>query len=235
MLEEAVRAERSDVGRAVGRDYPSPRAASSAPRGRATERSERERLERERQARAVRPAQRRAPDPRGADPRGADPRAAVPRPPARVAGRPSGEFRQPTPQVEDRRTGSSVAGRGRTAPASGPRLRGALAVLGIFLLTLVAAAADSYIGLGLGMITLVALTLGTVLAALAVRRRDLFSVIVAPPLVFVAVAVVNIGLAPSATLNLPTLATLLVRGFPAMGIATGAAVLLSLFRLVARR
>jgi NADH:ubiquinone oxidoreductase subunit K len=110
-----------------------------------------------------------------------------------------------------------------------------LAVLGVFLLTLAAAAADSYIGLGLGMITLVALAAGSVFATLAVRRRDLLSVVVAPPLVFVAVALVNIGLAPSATLSLPTMATLLVRGFPAMAIATGAAVVLGLFRLITRR
>ena len=51
----------------------------------------------------------------------------------------------------------------------------------------------------------------------------------------VAVALANIGLAPSASLSLPTLATLLVRGFPAMGLATGAAVLISLFRLATRR
>jgi hypothetical protein len=206
-----VRAERSDAGHAAGRGYPSPRAASSAPRGRAPDRSEHP-------ARAGRVSERRAPDPRA----------------PHSGGRHSGEFRRPVPPVDDRRTGSSAA-RTRSAPASGPRLRGSLAVRGVFLLTLAAAAADSYIGLGLGMITLVGLTAGTVIAALVVRRRDLLSVVVAPPLVFVAVAVVNIGLAPSANLNLPTLATLLVRGFPAMGIATGAAVLLSLFRLVARR
>jgi NADH:ubiquinone oxidoreductase subunit K len=174
--------------------------------------------------------------PRGGAPRGnAGRRAPDPRTPPRAGGRHSGEFRRPTSSVDDRRTGSSPAGRTRTAPASGPQLRGAVAVLGVFLLTLAAAAADSYIGLGLGMITLVALTAGTVVAGLLVRRRDLLSVVVAPPLVFVAVALVNIGLAPSASLNLPTLATLLVRGFPAMGIATGAAVLIALFRLVTRR
>jgi len=108
-------------------------------------------------------------------------------------------------------------------------------VLGVFLLTLAAAAADSYIGLGLGMITLVALTGGSVVATLAVRRRDLISVVVAPPLVFVAVAVLNIGLAPSATLSLPTLATLLVRGFPAMGVATAATLVLAGYRLVRHR
>jgi hypothetical protein len=212
-----VRAERSDAGHAAGRGYPSPRAGGSAPRGRAPERPERDRPDHERPVRAGRPPERRAPDPRA----------------ARSGARHSGEFRRPT--AEDQRTGSSVAGRSRTAPTTGPGLRGVLAVVGVFLLTLAAAAADSYIGLGLGMITLVALAAGTVVATLAVRRRDLLSVVVAPPLVFVAVALLNIGLAPSATLSLPTLATLLVRGFPAMAIATGAAVVLALFRLIARR
>jgi hypothetical protein len=220
MREDAVRAERSDAGHSAGRGYPSPRAGSGAPRGRATERSERERLERERQARSSHAPERRAPDPRAGTHRG---------------GRHTGEFRRPIPPVDDRRTGSSTAGRTRTAPVSGPRLRGVFAVLGVFLLTLVAAAADSYIGLGLGTITLIALTTGTVVATLAVRRRDLLSVVIAPPLVFVAVALANIGLAPSATLSLPTLATLLVRGFPAMAIATGAALVLAVFRLITRR
>jgi hypothetical protein len=114
-------------------------------------------------------------------------------------------------------------------------MRGAVAVLGMFALTLAAAAADSYIGVGLGTITLVALLLGSLVAAVMVRRRDLLSVVVAPPLVFVAVALVNIALAPSATFSLPTLATLLIRGFPAMGLAVGAALVIALGRLIARR
>ena len=202
-----MRAERSDAGRAAGRGYPSPRAGSSAPRGRRSGRPERE-------VRSGQPPERRAPDPR-------DP------------SRHSGEFRRPT--ADERRAASAPARTTRTAPAHTPGLRGALAIAGVFLLTLVAAAADSYLGVGLGLITLVALTAGTAVATLAVRRRDLPSVVLAPPLVFVAVAVVNIGLAPSASLNLPTLATLLVRGFPAMAVATGAALLLALFRLVTRR
>jgi hypothetical protein len=224
--EESVRAERSDAGQAAGRGYPSPRAGSSAPWGRGAEQSERARPDRgrqhpehqdpERPVRGGRPPERRGPDPH------------APRSPRR-----SGEFRRSA--VDDRRSGSSAAGRARTAPTTGQGVRGVLAVLGVFLLTLAAAAADSNIGLGLGMITLVALAAGSVFATLAVRRRDLLSVVVAPPLVFVAVALVNIGLAPSATLSLPTMATLLVRGFPAMAIATGAAVVLGLFRLITRR
>jgi hypothetical protein len=105
----------------------------------------------------------------------------------------------------------------------------------MFVATLAAGAADSYVGVGLGMITLVALLGSSVAAALLVRRCDLVSVVVAPPLVFVGVAMVNIVLAPSATLSLPTLATLLIRGFPAMGLGVAAALLIAIGRLVTRR
>ncbi|WP_299953824.1 DUF6542 domain-containing protein [uncultured Modestobacter sp.] len=209
-----MRAEPSDAGRAAGRAYPSPRAASSPSRSRA----DRDRLLQDR------------------DRRTPDRRPPAPRESAR-GGHHSGEFRRPVPQPAreargDRHTGASAA---RSVPASGPRVPGVVAVLGVFLITLVAAAADSYVGIGLGIITLVALTGSTVFAALVTRRRDLLTVVVAPPLVFSAVALANIGLAPSATLNLASLVTLLVRGFPAMAIATGAALVLTLIRLAARR
>jgi hypothetical protein len=123
-----------------------------------------------------------------------------------------------------------------TRPAAdGGRLRGVVAVLAMFLVTLAGAGIDSFVGIGLGLVTLVALVSVTVVATLTVRRRDLLSVIVAPPLVFVAVAGVNIALAPSASFNIPTIATLLVRGFPTMAIATGVALVLCLIRLAARR
>ena len=212
-----MRAERSNAGRA----YPSPRAGGGTPRGRAAAGSGQERVEPDRAPRGGRPAERRAPDPRGG---------------GRAGARQPDEFRRPAPPAEGRQAGgSSAVGHPRRPTASSSGLHGAVAVLGMFLLTLLAGAADSYIGVGLGMITLVALTIGAGAAVLLVRRRDLFSVLVAPPLVFVAVALVNIGLAPSAPLNLPTLATLLVRGFPAMAIATGVAVVLGLFRVVSKR
>lgn len=110
-----------------------------------------------------------------------------------------------------------------------------VAVVGMFLITLAGAGIDSFVGIGLGLVTLGALVGSTVIAALVVRRRDLASVIIAPPLVFLAVAAVNIGLAPSASSNLQTIATLLIRSFPTMGIATGVALVLALVRLAARR
>lgn len=145
--------------------------------------------------------------------------------------------RRPSARGADPRGAS--AGRGRTAPAAdtgGSRLRGSVAVVAVFLITLAGAGVDSFfMGMGLGLITLGALVGSTVLAALLVRRRDLLSVVVAPPLVFVAVAGLNIVLAPSASFNLATMATLLVRGFPTMALATGAALVLALIRWAARR
>jgi hypothetical protein len=126
--------------------------------------------------------------------------------------------------------------RGRAqAPERGGRVRGFAVVLCIFLVTLAGAAVDSFVGIGLGIITLGTLVASTAIGTLVVRRRDLASVVIAPPLVFVAVAGLNIALAPSATLNAATVATLLIRGFPTMGIATGVALVLALGRLVARR
>ncbi|MGY1723182.1 DUF6542 domain-containing protein [Blastococcus sp. SYSU DS0533] len=149
------------------------------------------------------------------------PRRREPVPPRPTAGRPAQE-----------RTRSRTAS---PAAAQGSRLRGSIAVLGVFLLTLAGGAVDSFVGIGLGMTTLAVLAAGTAAATLLVRRRDLLTVVVAPPLVFALVAVVNIVLAPSATLNLPTMATLLVRGFPTMAVATAIAAVLAVVRLVSRR
>ena len=54
-------------------------------------------------------------------------------------------------------------------------------------------------------------------------------------LVFVAVAVIDVVAAPSASFSVTTLATLLIRGFPAMGISTGIALVIALIRGAARR
>jgi hypothetical protein len=160
-------------------------------------------------------------------------RARVPGEPARDARRPGGDARRP---AVPRGAGATPVGRRSGATdAGGSRLRGILAVLGVFLVTLAGAAIDSFFGAGLHTVTLVALVVSSALATLLVRRSDIFSVVVAPPLVFMTVALVNIVLAPSATFSLAAVATLLIRGFPAMGIATAVALLVGLFRLAARR
>ncbi len=137
-----------------------------------------------------------------------------------------------------RDTGRGPRGSTRSAPPApdrAPGLRGALAALGVFVITLAGGAVDSFLAVGLGTLTLVTLVAASAVATLLVRRRDLLTVVACPPLVFVLVAVVNVGLAPSASLNLPTIATVLVRGFPTMAVATAVAVVLAVVRWASRR
>jgi hypothetical protein len=171
-----------------------------------------------------------------------------PRTPARRAPEPSQagargvERARPDDLPDDRRRSArpaaarsaSAASRPRSAEGGG-RVRGVVAALAMFVVTLAGAGIDSFVGIGLGLVTLGALVTVTAIASWVVRKRDLISVLVAPPLVFVTVAAFNIGLAPSASFNLPTVVTLLVRGFPTMAIATGVALVLALVRLAARR
>jgi hypothetical protein len=141
--------------------------------------------------------------------------------------------RSPEPRPAARR----AAGHGATAqtPDGGGGLRGAVAVLAVFLVTLAGAALESWIAAGLGLVTLLTLTVASAVATLVVRRRDLLTTVIAPPLVYIVVAVLNTALAPSATLNLASVATLLIRGFPAMAVATAAAGVVALIRWAARR
>ncbi len=128
-------------------------------------------------------------------------------------------------------------GRGRVEPArpepTGSRLRGSLAVLAMLLMTLLTAVVDSYLSTGLGLITTAGLVIAAALATLLVRRRDLATVVVSPPLVYIAAAL--IGTALTSSVGLAGIATLLIRGFPAMALATGAALVIALLRMAARR
>ncbi|TFV55986.1 hypothetical protein E4P41_16330 [Geodermatophilus sp. DF01-2] len=156
---------------------------------------------------------------------------------ARPRGREELESRRRGPRPPEPRSAaprSTGRGAAASAPERGSRLRGVAAVLAVFLVTLAGAALDSWIGAGLGIVTLATLTGASAAGALLVRRRDLLTMVVAPPLVFIVVAVLNTALAPSASLNLPTVATLLIRGFPAMAIATAAALVVALVRWAAR-
>jgi hypothetical protein len=170
---------------------------------------------------------------RDADPRRSDRVRAERRPtPDDSSNRSRGDVRRPA----SARGAAAAPGRRQVAAETGgSRLRGMVAVLAIFVVTLAGAAVDSFLGMGLDTVTLIALVGTSAAGTLLVRRRDVFSVVVCPPLVYVIVALVDVALAPSATLSLPTLATLLIRGFPAMGIATAVALVLGLVRVARRR
>jgi len=83
-------------------------------------------------------------------------------------------------------------------------------------------------------LTLGALVGSTLLAGLWVRRSDLATIMVAPPLVFAVVAALEIGLAPTLPFTPTVLASILVRGFPTMAIATAVGLLVCGYRLLRR-
>ena len=122
-------------------------------------------------------------------------------------------------------------------PATGRpfTLTGLGAVAFIFVVTLVVATLESLLGIGLRTLTLIALSGSTLLAGLWVRRSDIATIVVAPPLVFAAVAALEIFLAPTLMFTPTVLASLLVRGFPAMGIATAIGLLVFGYRSVRHR
>jgi hypothetical protein len=149
---------------------------------------------------------------------------------------PDDDRRGPRPP-EARPAARRPGGRGATASGSerGIQLRGAVAVVAVFLVTLAGAALESWLGTGLGLVTFGTLTAASAGATLLVRRSDLLTPVIAPPLVYVAVVALNAALAPSASLNLASVAALLIRGFPAMAVATAAAGVVALIRWAARR
>ncbi|CAN5304155.1 hypothetical protein BH24ACT9_BH24ACT9_13680 [soil metagenome] len=125
---------------------------------------------------------------------------------------------------------------GGTAPARrGFVLTGLSAVAFIFVVTLGVATLESLLGIGLRTLTLLALSVSTLLAGLWVRRSDIVTIVVAPPLVFATVAALEIVLAPTLKFTPTVLASILVRGFPTMSIAAAIALLVCGYRLLKHR
>ena len=117
-------------------------------------------------------------------------------------------------------------------PGRGPALTGAGAVLVLVGVAGLAGVVDVVAGDSLRLVFSAGLVLGTLIAALLVRRRDILTVVFAPPLVFLAASVVAMllgrGEAGGGLIDLA--ASWLVYGFPAMAIATGVAGVVALVR-----
>lgn len=111
-------------------------------------------------------------------------------------------------------------------------LTGTGAVILLAGVSAVAGLLDVLAGSALRLIFAAGLVLGTLLASLLVVRRDLLTVVFAPPLVFVAASAVAVLLGRGKTggglIDLAT--SWLVYGFPAMATATGVAVVIWLIR-----
>jgi hypothetical protein len=123
------------------------------------------------------------------------------------------------------------------AGETGPSLTGVGAVLLLTGISAVAGVLDVLAGSSLRLIFAAGLVLGTLIASLLVVRRDLLTVVFAPPLVFVAASAIAVllgrGDAGGGLIDLAT--SWLVYGFPAMATATGVAGVVALIRNVRRR
>lgn len=134
---------------------------------------------------------------------------------------------------------------GRPAPTAvperGSRLRGSVAVLGVLVATLAAGLVDAMGNSALGLITLLGLVASTAVATLLVRRRDLATLVIAPPLVYLAVIAVlkfvhrGPEAGPKKVLAEVAAELALGQGFTVMAAATGTALVLALIRWAARR
>lgn len=128
-------------------------------------------------------------------------------------------------------------GRGAADGSMAPHLT--LTGIGAILVMVVAATlgtvTDLLLGPGLGTATMIMLAVGATVAAWLVRRRNLFSVVIAPPLVYLLLTVVTTLLTSDLGVLLTGLAAPLVYGFPAMAIATALTILVASIRQVAHR
>lgn len=130
------------------------------------------------------------------------------------------------PELGERRELTPIA-------ASSPKglvLAGFGGVVLIVVLGLIGAIIDYLFTSRLGLMTTVGLTVGAALAALTTRKRDLMSVMVAPPLVYAAIAAVVLLM--SGEVRLTRVADMAIRGFPVMALATGVAALIAGIRLM---
>lgn len=120
---------------------------------------------------------------------------------------------------------------GTTAPGT---LVGFGGVLLLIVITGVGALIDRIISGQLGIITGIALWIGTFLAALITRKRDLLSIIVAPPIVYAAFGFL-IVLMSSKGLTVTALAGVAFVSFPYMAIGSGIAALVAAVKLLTTR
>lgn len=118
--------------------------------------------------------------------------------------------------------------------SSGLVMAGFGGVLLIVLGGLIGGSLDFLFAERLGVVVAIGLTLAAALAALITRKRDLISIMVAPPIVYAVIAAMVL-LVSTRQIQVTTIADTAIRGFPAMALATGVAALIGGVRLLTSR
>ncbi len=114
-------------------------------------------------------------------------------------------------------------------------LTGVGAILLVIVAAAVGAVIDTLLGPALGTATAVMLAVGVLGASWLVRRGDLASVVIAPPLVYLLVAVATLLVSSDFGVTAAGVAAALVYGFPAMAVATMIGVVIASIRHIAGR
>lgn len=137
------------------------------------------------------------------------------------------------------RSEPGMTGTARSAPSRGS-LTGAGGVLLMFVVAGGGAVVDLFTGPGgLRRVFAVSLVAGAVLAALAVRRRGLWTVLIAPPLLYVVMSLLSTLAAPEGVFDSTSklwaaLVGWLVYGFPEIAVSTGLAAVIAGVRYASR-
>lgn len=124
-----------------------------------------------------------------------------------------------------------------TSAAAAPRPRhgasGPVAAFIAFVIAAIGGSIDAFTGPGLRTLFAVSLIVGTILAALVVAWQESLWVIFAPPLICLALALINVLATSHSAVGLA--ADYLTHGFPPIAIAVGAAALINGVRALAAR
>lgn len=141
----------------------------------------------------------------------------------------------PVDEMRDQHAGYGAAGYPEAA-RSGRTLTGPGAVLLLAGIAGAAGVVDVAAGSALRLVFSAGLVLGAVVAALLVTRRDLLTVVFAPPLVYLAASLVAVllGRGEGGGDLIDAAASWLVYGFPAIAAATGAAAVIAAVRAARR-
>ena len=135
----------------------------------------------------------------------------------------------------DQAQGRQLQGRPPASPAGagrGPSLTGVGALLVLLGVAGVAGVLDVLFGDALRLVFAAGLVLGSLVAALLVRRREVLVVVFAPPLVYLGASLIAVllGRGEGGGGIIDLAASWLVYGFPAMAMATGVAAVVALLR-----
>jgi hypothetical protein len=133
---------------------------------------------------------------------------------------------------------------GMTSTARPPASRGAVTGAGALLLMFVVAGGGAVVDLftgpgGLRRVFAVSLVAGAVLAALLVRHRGLWTVLITPPLLYVVMSLLSTLAAPEGVFDSTSklwaaLVGWLVYGFPEIAVSTGLAAVIAGIRYASR-